>query len=108
MCRHYDWVDMASEAESRYLIVSGDSHVGPSLQGQLRAYCPSRLLEEFDDYAARTAKIGAGFVPGRVLTEVGRRENDSRMASDGLQDPAARLRDMDADGIAADVLFAGG
>jgi len=91
-----------------YLVVSADSHVGPSLRSQLRPYCPRQFLDAFDDYAESTPKIGAGLVPGRVLTAVGRRENDRRMAAEGLQDASARLKDMDAAGVAADVLFAGG
>ena len=34
-----------------YLIVSSDSHAGPSLKNALRPYCPAKYLDEFDDFA---------------------------------------------------------
>jgi hypothetical protein len=32
------------------LVVSGDSHAGPSLEHQLRDYCPSAYLDDFDAF----------------------------------------------------------
>jgi hypothetical protein len=37
------------------VLVSTDGHVGPSLTGQLRGYCPEKHLEDFDAYAAANA-----------------------------------------------------
>ena len=38
-----------------YVLVSTDGHVGPSLTGQLREYCPQEYLADFDAYAAANA-----------------------------------------------------
>lgn len=39
------------------VIVSADTHVGPRLEHELRPYCPAALLDEFDSFAARSAKL---------------------------------------------------
>jgi predicted TIM-barrel fold metal-dependent hydrolase len=36
--------------EDRYVVVSTDSHVGPSVKGQLREYCESAHLADFDRF----------------------------------------------------------
>src|SRR5947209_7968566 len=41
--------DMSGVA-GRLLVVSSDSHVGPSLKEDLRPYCPSEQLAPFDEY----------------------------------------------------------
>jgi predicted TIM-barrel fold metal-dependent hydrolase len=92
----------------RYLVVSCDCHVGPSLTDQLRQYCPAEHLEAFDvdvvagreAMAQRRAAVFNG--AGALLME-----NDVAK-SPGLQDPHARIRELDADGVACEVLFAGG
>ena len=115
---------MAEVSERPYLVVSADSHAGPALVGQLRKYCPDRHLEAFDEYAADHARQQAPVEDEAELTAEqvqSRRRQGSLHPSPaiaeafanlrtfaGLQDPHARLRDMDADGIAADVIFAGG
>jgi predicted TIM-barrel fold metal-dependent hydrolase len=90
---------------SPYIVVSTDSHSGPSLERSLRQYCPPRHLEAFDDFCARRQH--------RVISLT----NDSEFSSlvhdrvkecPGHDDPDARLRDMDDQGIAAEVIFAGG
>lgn len=105
-----------SEAEQPYLVVSTDSHAGPSLERQLRQYCPQRYLAEFDDFVT-SVRHGATDEASALIqrrkeqfTRSGLAEDALRRAREcpGLQDPDARRRDMDADGIAADVIFAGG
>ena len=96
---------------ARHLIISGDSHVGPSLEGQLRDYCPSSHLEAFDEYALQAKKASASFVEKRFkdfATEATLQAVDRSMNAPGLQDPAVFLADMDADGVAASVIYAGG
>ncbi len=94
--------------QTRYLVVSGDSHAGPSLAGQLRQYCPPEHLEAFDVYASEVAAHGDGSISG-FTTFAHAPENLARVkACQGLQDPHARLADMDAQGVAVDVVFAGG
>lgn len=121
-------VTTGRERTDPYLIVSVDGHVGPSLERQLRPYCPPEYLERFDAYARAVRRV-AGVAPQtegeemdfdlrgpevqRILTPPG----EGRAASEarerawscaGQQDPHARHKDMDADGIAAEVVFAGG
>ncbi len=98
-----------SDAE-RYLIVSGDAHAGPSLERQLRPYCPARHISEFDEFA-RHVKAAQSARPNRATfygTKEALEAYDVTKACPGSQDPHAFLRDMDEDGIAAEVIFAGG
>ena len=37
-----------SPADEPYIVVSTDSHVGPSCKDQLREYCESKYLGDFD------------------------------------------------------------
>jgi predicted TIM-barrel fold metal-dependent hydrolase len=95
------------------LIVSSDSHAGPSLTRDLRPFCPARYLDEFDDFAAHVAERGGHLARTvRVVSEEGssllRQALALTTSCPGQTDPAARLRDMDASGIAAEVIFAGG
>ena len=95
------------------VIVSCDSHVGPTL-AQMRSHCPSSLLNEYDTF---TADMGPRFdiwadVRAR-LTELEDREEarareheiDRNLQTAGHNDMDARRRDMDEDGVAADVIF---
>ncbi len=95
------------QAADRVLVVSGDSHAGPSLRGQLRAYCPAEHLGDFDDYAT---SIEAVANKGDATNTLGHNRGRLTMTREcaGLQDPHARLLDMDHEGVAADVIFAGG
>jgi len=86
------------------VIVSNDTHVGPRLVEDLRPYCPSSHLDEFDQFAADTAEqkraaedllAGSGYL------------DHPNFRTAGHHDPAARLADYDHDGIAAGVLFHG-
>ncbi|CAO5165235.1 Amidohydrolase 2 [Frankia sp. AiPs1] len=43
---------VASEQSERYIVVSTDSHVGPSVAGQLRDYCEAKHLDDFDRFVA--------------------------------------------------------
>src|SRR5437660_2386156 len=51
---------VAGARGSRYLVVSTDSHVGPTLVGDLRRYCPRAYLEEFDAFAAEVGSAKPG------------------------------------------------
>lgn len=112
-----------------YLVISTDSHAGPSVSRDLRPYCPSRYLRDYDDFVAalerdqqakpldRDDKLVGGNAHVR-LTQLARQDPDApewlkaawarSRACSGLQDPDARRADMDADGVAVDVIFAGG
>jgi len=96
-------------SDERYVVVSGDSHVGPSLEKQLRDFCPPQYIDQFDEFARTRKGDGAlearmtDFATPAALSAVERSRN-----CPGLQDPNAFLSDMDQDGIAAQVIFAGG
>ena len=86
------------------VVVSADTHIGPRLVEDLRPYCPSSHLEEFDRFAADTAAQleatlatynGGGFV------------HHPNLRTRGHHDSAARLADYDFDGVAAGVIFHG-
>lgn len=86
------------------VVVSNDTHIGPRLVEDLRPYCPNRLLDEFDAFAASTAeeKLAAE----ELLRGSGYLDHPNFRTA-GHHDPAARLADYDHDGIAAGVLFHG-
>ncbi|ADP80880.1 amidohydrolase family protein [Pseudofrankia inefficax] len=94
----------------RYLIVSSDSHAGPALEKDLRPYCPPRYLADFDSYADRYRRA-LSTMPDPMIEDATQPALDAYaalLACDGLHDPHAFLRDMDAEGIATQVIFAGG
>ena len=104
-----DHRDERAQAE-RCLIISADSHVGPSMREQLRPYCEREHLTVYDEFVDRVEAAG------RVIHDLDLDTWDqshlavskARSLVPGLQSPEARHQDMDADGIAADVLHHGG
>lgn len=103
--------------DTRAVVVSCDSHVGPRLREDLRSYCPSAHLDEFDrftDHWETSSPVRTMFGAKRADrdTLLARAEETRRTAlrnvlTDGGWDARARLADMDADGVAADVIFHG-
>src|SRR5262245_13475531 len=86
------------------VIVSSDTHVGPRLVEDLRAYCPAQYVDEFDRFTERaTAEREAATA---MLAGSGNLDHPNLRAP-GHHDSAARLADYDHDGIAAGVLFHG-
>jgi predicted TIM-barrel fold metal-dependent hydrolase len=77
------------------VVASCDSHVGPLLNEQLRPYCPKKYLDAFDDFARGYAESGMGEM-FRIHPNI---------PIPGHHDAAARLHDMDRDGIATEVLY---
>ena len=123
----------AASAEARtgqrYLVVSTDSHAGPSVEHQLRPFCPKAHLGKFDEFVAalkRDATLDTGerddsLVGGNAhvrLTQAYRKDPSAPQylrdafvvcsAAAGLQDPDARRVHMDEDGVAVDIVMAGG
>ena len=82
------------------VVVSSDTHIGPLVEEQLRDYCPSEHLDDFDAFVVARKEAATT----RGLAPFGGHPN-SRTA--GHHDVGARLRDMDRDGIAAEVIFHG-
>jgi predicted TIM-barrel fold metal-dependent hydrolase len=119
-----------STVQSCYLVVSSDSHAGPSLEGDLQPYCPKEYVGQYEDYcrevrALRSAeldeanltnyerdvryRLGSNPKQGQFFTSKLAEEARQRtITCKGQSDPQARLSDMDEQGIAAEVIFAGG
>jgi len=92
--------------DSPLVIVSADCHVGPRLVEDLRSYCPARLLGRFDEYVDDDARSRGRYVPQPEGegTLAGRWRN---RGTAGHHDPVARRRDLDFEGVAAEVIFHG-
>lgn len=84
------------------IVVSVDSHVGPRLTEDLRAYCPKGLLAELDAYAEKSAEIKRS-IAGVASFLV----NHPNFKTAGHYDSDARIADYDYDGIAAGLIFHG-
>ena len=91
------------QAGDPLVVVSSDTHIGPLLREQLRAYCPDRYQREFDEFAEHVATARAAM--RRALASSPRVARNQQ--TDGHHDVHARLRDLDYDGIAAEVIFHG-
>jgi predicted TIM-barrel fold metal-dependent hydrolase len=84
------------------VVVTSDTHIGPRLKEDLRDYCPSDALEEFDALvSAREAAVATN--AGGALAFAA--HPNTRTA--GHYDVYARLQDMNRDGVAAEVIFHG-
>jgi predicted TIM-barrel fold metal-dependent hydrolase len=103
-------VDQVPETQREPLIVvSCDTHIGPRLEQELRPYCPQDRLAEFDEFAAAVRRrheaakgqLGFGGMTRGADWEVSRRN----LETEGHFDIHARLRDLDNDGVAAQVVF---
>src|SRR5580704_9919083 len=93
------------------VIVSCDSHVEPKLVEHLRPYCPKKYLEAFDEDAARQ-RTGLGAATNTLNDKMDDQMRRNRrmfehpnLQRDGHWDPAARLADMDTDGVAAELIW---
>ena len=100
----------------RYLVISVDSHCGP-LPAQLREYCEHRHLERFDEWAAAVPtehELTQALlnVPDEIAAEAraSQASESERPAryTDGNVDVRERIRHMNEDGVAAEVIFHGG
>ena len=100
-------------AAERLLVVSSDGHAGPPVE-HYRAYVEPKYRADFDDWLAQyvpqwTATQLKDSDLQETLSEDYKREwllrEATAVAAPGTCDPAVRLAAMDAQGIAADVLF---
>jgi len=106
------------KADEALIVVSGDAHTGPRLVEDLRPYCPSAHLEQFDDWVHANEETAArehmfsedSPFEGEMGTEASTLTTERMVLNrrtEGHFDPNARLRDMDYDGVSAEVLFHG-
>ncbi|MEE9416251.1 MAG: amidohydrolase, partial [Acidimicrobiales bacterium] len=89
-----------------YIIVSSDTHAGLQCE-QYRPYLESSLHEAFDSYVVERHRHR------RIAEEVNAEfieqwEGDNAEGLRGAYDPVARDKELDADGIAGEVIFADG
>lgn len=98
----------SADTDERLLVISADCHAGPSMESY-RPYVEPRFVGLFDEYVeaihASDAEMGKQIsnrsVPDVEFTKLA----DERNKVGGLSDPEARLRDLEADGIVAEVIF---
>jgi predicted TIM-barrel fold metal-dependent hydrolase len=94
------------------VIVSSDSHIGPRLKEDLRGYCPKKYLGAFDDFSSKDEAYRAALAASapemflEVSPGVKVRGGRNRL-TEGHFDMHARLRDMNFDGVAGEVIFHG-
>ncbi len=86
------------------IIVSNDTHIGPRLVEDLRPYCPSKHLDEFDRFAKSAATERAAFA---AMLEGSGYLDHPNFQTPGHYESEARLADYDHDGVAAGVIFHG-
>jgi len=90
------------------LVVSCDGHVGPLLREQLRPYCPSQYLSEFDEFAAQYFQMYTALRDHGESDEaelIRKFHRHPNMASKGHYDPDVRLKDMNDDGVVAELIW---
>lgn len=100
------------------VVVSCDSHVGPRMVEDLRDHCPPAYLQRYDVWVAdqretaadKVSAQGHGTQPGDQGTEtaaISHRNRFINQQTSGHYDAAVRLREMDWEGVAAEVIFHG-
>lgn len=102
-----DAVDTGADAGQHVVVVSSDTHIGPLLVEQLRDYCPKRYLEDFDQFArAYHRELEADDnVPSFIVDGLKPGIGSPNLDSLGHHDMDVRIKEMDADGVAAEVIF---
>ena len=91
-------------------IVSADCHIGPRLVEDLRPLCPPELLDAFDAYVVDPDRSKGRYVE-HDADETEADPDDLTLWRNqftaGHHDPATRRREMDLDGITAEVVYHG-
>ena len=94
------------DQSSRVMLLSADCHAGPRVK-QFREFLDPEFRQAFDEYAAAVSVLEeAPLHTSDDLAEATR--GQLRLERDhvaGLADPSARVSDLDADGIAAEIIF---
>ena len=95
-----------TSATDPYIVVSSDTHAGLNCE-EYRPYLDSSLHAEFDEYVAErhehrriAEEINADFIE--------QWEGDNAEGLRGAYDPEVRDKELDADGISGEVIFADG
>ncbi len=93
----------------RYLMISADCHAGPR-PAEIRPYLDAAWLDAYDAWLAdepgqarhRAEHIGAPLFAEEAVDEF---QEEAAGGMDGAWDSARRLRELDADGVVAEVIF---
>ncbi|MCU1487195.1 MAG: amidohydrolase 2 [Actinomycetia bacterium] len=88
------------------VIVSSDCHIGPRLEEDLRPLCPPALLDRFDAYVNDPARSKGRYVEHDASQDDPLSPWRNQWIA-GHHDPVARRRDLDFEGVAAEVIFHG-
>ena len=91
-------------------IVSADCHIGPRLVEDLRPLCPPELLDAFDAYVADPDRSKGRYVEHDADESEADPDDLTLWRNQftaGHHDPATRRREMDLDGVAAEVVYHG-
>jgi predicted TIM-barrel fold metal-dependent hydrolase len=90
--------------DQRFTVISTDCHTGP-LDDDMRAYLPRRYWDDFEEYQRRG--IGATQRTESAMPEEALAANRARTEEGGgwYRDPDRRLKELEQDGIVAEVLF---
>jgi predicted TIM-barrel fold metal-dependent hydrolase len=97
---------MTTPADVPAIIVSCDTHVGPSLRQQLRPYCPPEHLDAFDAFVAEQEAVrDRAFAGSDDVDQAEVLQAHPNLFRPGHHDVHERLRDLDRDGVAAEVIF---
>ena len=104
--------DAGASLDQPLIVITSDGHVQPSLEVDLRPYCPAEHLATYDAWLAATHDERMaredGFVFGGDADDP--RVNDIQtwnLQTEGRHDMKARTRDMDRDGVAGEIMFHG-
>lgn len=93
------------------VVVSADGHVAPLLD-EYRAYCPAKHQRDYDEYIEsahnRMKQLAEEiFARSSLLETKAARDGMENLKTTGHLDVHARLRDMDRDGVAGEIIFHG-
>lgn len=88
------------------VIVSADCHIGPRLIEDLRPLCPPEHLAAFDAYVGDDRRSNGRYVEHDASGDDPLSPWRNQWIT-GHHDPASRRRDLDFEGIAAEVVFHG-
>jgi predicted TIM-barrel fold metal-dependent hydrolase len=104
---------MTDPTNEPLVVITADSHVTPDVERDLSPYCPASHRERYDEWLRATQPVRdamrtASVFGGSLAPEEVHRLQNWNLQTDGHRDVAARLGDMDRDGVAAEVIFHGG
>jgi predicted TIM-barrel fold metal-dependent hydrolase len=103
MANPLDGIDTTDEP---YLIVSSDTHAGLQPEGY-RGYLDERFVPQFDEWV-RDRHLHRRMVEEVNGEYVAKWEGENAEGLKGAYDPEIRDKELDADGIAGEVIFADG